>query len=140
MGEDFQLPSLEDFFEDCYEGRIPYENPSHVLFLKYEDLKDDAVFYLKRLAEFVGMPFSLQEESEGVINKIIELCSINNLKDLKVNKNGVLNKFFDKNTFFRKGEVGDWTNFFTKSEVLKMNKLMEEKLRATGLSFKLISQ
>lgn len=154
MGEDFQLPCVEDFFEDCYEGRVPYgpffdhvvgywnqslEKSEKVLFLKYEDLKDDAISHLKRLAKFVGMPFSSKEESDGVIQNIIDLCSINNLKQLEVNKNGVLNKFFEKNTFFRKGEVGDWTNFFTPSMVEKMNKLMEEQLWGTGLSYKLLS-
>lgn len=86
------------------------------------------------------LPFSSQEESEGVIEKIIELCSINKLKELEVNKNGVLNNIYEKNTFFRKGEVGDWANFLTPPMVEKMNKLMEEKLEGTGLSFRLLSQ
>lgn len=110
-----------------------------MLFLKYEDLKDDGAFHLKRLAEFVGMPFSSQEESEGVIKKIIDFCDINNLKQLDANKNGVLNKYFEKSTFFRKGEVGDWTTFFTPPMVDKMNKLVKEKLGGTGLSFKFLS-
>lgn len=86
---------MEDFFEDYYHGRVvigPFfdsvleywnqslEQPNKVLFLKYEDLKEDAVLQLKRLVEFVGMPFSPQEENDGVIEEIIEMCSIKNLK------------------------------------------------------------
>uniref|UniRef100_A0A803KTF7 Sulfotransferase n=1 Tax=Chenopodium quinoa TaxID=63459 RepID=A0A803KTF7_CHEQI len=102
-GEDFKPYSLEDYFKNFMDGKILYgpffehaieywkqslERPHKVLFLKYEDLKDDPTLQLKRLAEFVGMPFSPQEEGGGVIKDIIELCSIKNLKELDVNKNG----------------------------------------------------
>uniref|UniRef100_A0A803MZX0 Sulfotransferase n=1 Tax=Chenopodium quinoa TaxID=63459 RepID=A0A803MZX0_CHEQI len=145
------VKSLENFFEDFCEGKFtggPYfehvlefwnmslERPDKVLFLKYEDLKDDLKPHLKRVAEFIGMPFSPQEESEDVITQIIELCNIKNMKE--VNKSGVINKFFEKKSYFRKGEVGDWTNHFSPALVEKMNKLMKEKLDGSGLSFKLL--
>ncbi|KAK9748890.1 hypothetical protein RND81_02G088300 [Saponaria officinalis] len=150
--EEFKSPSIEEYFEEFCRGKIlcgPYfehvveywqqslQTPNKVLFLKYEDLKDDPEFYLKKLAQFVGVPFSIQEENEGVIKEIINLCSINNLKELEVNKNGVMNKVIDNKTFFRKGEVGDWTNYFTSSMENRMKKLMEEYLDKVGLSFKL---
>ncbi|KAL2927850.1 Cytosolic sulfotransferase 15 [Bienertia sinuspersici] len=59
------------------------------------------------------------------------------MKELDVNKNGVINKFYEKKSYFRKGEIGDWTNHFTPFMVERMTKLMEEKLEGTGLSFKL---
>uniref|UniRef100_A0A803LKM0 Sulfotransferase n=2 Tax=Chenopodium quinoa TaxID=63459 RepID=A0A803LKM0_CHEQI len=155
--EDFKPPSMEEFFEDFYVGRHPcgpffkhvveywkasLERPEKVLFLKYEDLKDDPTFHLKRLAKFIGVPFSPHEESEGVITQIIELCSIKTMKGLEVNKsdNKAIDKFFDKKTYFRKGEVGDWINHFTPTMVERMKKLMEEKLEGTGLSFTLLPQ
>ncbi|KMT20768.1 hypothetical protein BVRB_1g007350 isoform B [Beta vulgaris subsp. vulgaris] len=149
--EEYVTPPFEDFFEDFCDGKVLYgpffehvigfwnlslERPDKVLFLKYEDLKEDPTTHLKRLAEFIGMPFSSEEESEGVIKQIVELCSIKNMKE--VNKSGVINKFFEKKSYFRKGEVGDWTNYFTPAMVERMNKLMEEKLEGTDLSFKLL--
>ncbi|XP_021742748.1 flavonol sulfotransferase-like [Chenopodium quinoa] len=151
--ENFVKPSLEDFFEDFCDGKVAYgpffdhvlgfwkmslEHPDKVLFLKYEDLKDNPVNHLKRLAEFIGMPFSTREENEGVIQQVIEFCSIKNMKELDVNKSGVINNMFEKKSYFRKGEVGDWTNHFTPSMVERVNKLMEEKLEGSGLSFKLL--
>ncbi|XP_010672211.2 cytosolic sulfotransferase 5 [Beta vulgaris subsp. vulgaris] len=151
--QDFKPPSIEDFFDDFCEGRSmtgPYfehvvgfwkeslEQPSKVLFLKYEDLKEDPTFYSKKVAEFVGFPFSPREESEGVIDNVSELCSIKKLKELEVNKNGAMNKYVDKKTYFRKGEVGDWTNYFKPLMVDKIHKLMEEKFEGTDLSFKLL--
>ncbi|KAL2920980.1 Cytosolic sulfotransferase 5 [Bienertia sinuspersici] len=147
--------SLEDFFEDFYNGRSVHgpffehvlgywkaslEHPDKLLFLKYEDLKKDPVNHVKKLAEFVGVPFSPQEESEGVIQDIIQLCSIKNLKELEVNKSGVFNKYYDKKSYFRKGEIGDGIQQLAPSMVERMNKLMEEKLEGTGLSFECISQ
>ncbi|KAL2892685.1 Cytosolic sulfotransferase 8 [Bienertia sinuspersici] len=147
------LPRLEDFFEDFCEGKVIFgpffehaleywkislEQPYKVLFLKYEDLKDYPSNHLKRLAEFIGMPFSPQEESEGVIQEIVEFCSIKNMKELDVNKNGVINNFFEKKSYFRKGEVGDWANHVKPSMVERIHKLMQEKLEGSGLSFKVL--
>ncbi|XP_048497078.2 flavonol sulfotransferase-like [Beta vulgaris subsp. vulgaris] len=147
-GEDFQPPSLEDFFEDFYDGRAihgPYldhvveywklslERPEKVFFIKYEDLKKDPENHVKKLAEFVGVPFTMEEERE-VCKKIIELCSIKTLKELEVYKNGTVNKFLDHKDFFRKGEVGDGINHFTPDLVERMNKLTQQKLHGTGLS------
>ncbi|KAL2921955.1 Cytosolic sulfotransferase 1 [Bienertia sinuspersici] len=149
--DELEPPSIEDFFESFCQGKFPYgpyfnhviefwkqslEQPNKILFLKYEDLKSDqVVLQLKKLAEFVGFPFSSQEENEGLIKDIIKLCSINNLKDLEVNKNGFMNKFVKKKDFFRKGEVGDWINYFTPTMVERINNLMEEQLKGTDLSF-----
>lgn len=65
-GEDFQHLSMEDFFEDFYAGRFAHgpffdhvvgywkeslKQPNKVVFFKYEDLKDDPKFHVKRLAK-----------------------------------------------------------------------------------------
>ncbi|KAK9683878.1 hypothetical protein RND81_10G171500 [Saponaria officinalis] len=151
LNEDFKPPQFEQFFDEFCEGRFfygPYfenvleywnisiEQPEKVLFLKYEQLKANPTHHLKRLAEFIGMPFSTQEETDGVVNDIIELCSFKNIKELEVNKSGTtLNNIIDTKTFFRKGEVGDWTNHFTPLMVEKMDQLMQDRLKGTSLSF-----
>ncbi|RDY02779.1 Cytosolic sulfotransferase 14, partial [Mucuna pruriens] len=70
--------------------------PNKVLFLKYEDLKEDANFHVKRVAEFLGCPFTQEEESNGVIKRIIKLCSFEKMKDLEVNKFGKTYKILEK--------------------------------------------
>ncbi|KAL2921956.1 Cytosolic sulfotransferase 5 [Bienertia sinuspersici] len=151
--EDFQPHDINAFFEDFCQGNVLFgpffehvvgywkqslERPDKVLFLKYEDLKEDTSLYVKKVAEFIGVPFSYVEENEGVIQEIIELCSINNLKGLEVNKTGMLSKFVENNTFFRDGEIGGWRRYLSASMAERMNTLMEQKLRDTGLSFKLL--
>ena len=36
----------------------------------------------------MGYSFSLEEEKEGMVQKIIDLCSFENLSNLEVNKSG----------------------------------------------------
>lgn len=151
VDEDFQPFTIEDYFEDFCQGNVFYgpffehvlgywkqslERPNKVLFLRYEDLKENPNFYVKKLADFVGMPFSHQEENEGVINEIIKLCSLNNLKELEVNKSGSFSKYVENKKFFRDGEVGGWIRYLDASKGEKMKKLMEQKLEGSGLSFK----
>ncbi|MFQ6640215.1 hypothetical protein Gotur_014691 [Gossypium turneri] len=144
--------SVEDCFEMFCRGEEGYgpfwdhvlgywnmslEKPSNVLFLRYEELKEDPVAQTKRLAEFLGFPFSMAEEKTGVVNQIVDFCSFNNLKDLEVNKTGKMAKaILPNNLFFRSGKVGDYVNYLTPAAVKRFNNILEEKLSGSGLTFK----
>ncbi|KAL7260807.1 hypothetical protein ACSBR1_006466 [Camellia fascicularis] len=80
-------------------------------FLKYEEMKKEPTIHPKRLTEFLGCSFSLEEETLGVVDEILRLCSFDNLSGLEVNKNGKLSSGEENKTFFRHGEVGDWKNY-----------------------------
>ncbi|XVE96217.1 hypothetical protein REPUB_Repub02eG0202700 [Reevesia pubescens] len=114
------------------------EKPEKVLFLKYEDMMKDTASYVKRLAEFMGYPFSFEEEQAGTVQKIVELCSFENLSSLEVNKNGLRqpNTVKVENSFyFRKGKVGDWKNNLAPEMAERLNKIMDQKFAGTGLAF-----
>ncbi|KAL2898144.1 Cytosolic sulfotransferase 15 [Bienertia sinuspersici] len=110
------------------------ENPQKVLFLEYEGLKKEPHAHLKKLADFMGYPFSEEEEKENVVDEILELCSLKNLKEMEVNKSGKFYPWFGNNTLFRKGEVGDWTNYLTPSMAKGFDEI-HEKLKNAGFSF-----
>ncbi|MCL7046072.1 hypothetical protein MKW94_006182 [Papaver nudicaule] len=145
------LLSIEDAFEFFCDGvsefgpywdhvlgywKASLEKPHKLLFLKYEDLKKDPEPHLKKLAEFLGYGFSIEEERQGVINGILNLCSFQHLKNLDVNKNGILwCNFVANKDIFRKGEVGDWKNYLTPAMVERLDHLTEEKLHGSGLAF-----
>ncbi|CAL5413741.1 unnamed protein product [Camellia sinensis] len=112
------------------------ERPDKVLFLKYEDMKEDPISHFKVLAKFMGFPFSVEEDRQGVIEEISKLCIFDNLKDLEVNKTHKNDFGHPNSAYFRKGEVGDWANYLTPSMVERMNKLMKEKFSNTDLNFK----
>ncbi|KAI3454005.1 hypothetical protein Pfo_010668 [Paulownia fortunei] len=112
------------------------KNPHKILFLKYEDLKENITFHVKKIAEFLGCPFSLEEEKQGLIEEISRLCSFENLKNLEVNKTGYILGVLKNSSFFRKGEVGDWTNYLTPAMAERFEKLMECKFEGSGLMLK----
>jgi estrone sulfotransferase len=54
------------FWEHCLEyGRESVINPDKILFVKYEDLTSEPTKCVKRLAMFLGVPFSIKEEEDG---------------------------------------------------------------------------
>ncbi|KAK4422353.1 Cytosolic sulfotransferase 15 [Sesamum alatum] len=112
------------------------ENPRKVLFLKYEDLKEDITSQVKKIAEFMGFPFSQEEEEQGLIDQISGLCSFETLSNLAVNNTGNMEGRVKPNLFFRKGQVGDWTNYLTPAMTERIKKLMDSKFEGSGLRFK----
>ncbi|KAM7263561.1 hypothetical protein ACFE04_001244 [Oxalis oulophora] len=113
------------------------ENPNKVLFLKYEDMKNDVGFQLKRLANFLGFPFTEDEERDGVVEEIAKLCSFENMKDLEVNKSGKSIKYFENKHLFRKAQVGDYVNYLSPSMIDQLSKIVKRELGSSGLSFKM---
>ncbi|TYI83635.1 hypothetical protein E1A91_D05G307000v1 [Gossypium mustelinum] len=117
------------------------EKPSNILFMRYEELKEDSVAQTKRLAEFLRFPFSLEEEKTGVVNQIIDFCSFNNLKDLEVNKTGKMPRSIipslipSHKLFFRSGKVGDYINHLSPTAVERLSNVLKEKLSESSLTF-----
>lgn len=149
--QDLEPSELDESFERTCNGvqcfgpiwdhalgywKASLEQPDKVLFLKYEDLKENIVFYITKLADFLGYPLTKEEEKQGVMDEISKLCSFDNIKDLEVSKTRkqpVGNKNF---LYFRKGRVGDWKNYLTPSMSERIEEITEEKLAGTGLTFK----
>ena len=107
-----------------------------MLFLKFEDLKENIISHFKRLAQFLSLPFSEEEERQGMIEGIAKLCNLDSLRNLEVNVNGRLPSGFKNSSFFGRGEVGDWVNHVNPSMVEKIENLIEEKLSGSSLCFK----
>ncbi|KAF7836234.1 cytosolic sulfotransferase 15-like [Senna tora] len=142
--------SLEEAFEWYCEGthffgpfwsnilgywEASKDTPNKILFLKYEELKANTNFELKKIAQFLDCPFSEEEESGGVIDSIIELCSFKKMKELEINKSGKAVQFVENKHLFRKGEIGDWVNYFSPSMTEKLSKVIEEKFGGSDFSF-----
>ncbi|KAL2898030.1 Cytosolic sulfotransferase 15 [Bienertia sinuspersici] len=107
------------------------KNPQKVLFLEYEGLKKDPKGHLKKLAEFVGYPFSKEEEENNVIDDIIDICSLKSLKDMEINKTGHVFPEVENKFLFRKGEVGNWTNDLTPSMAKQFDQMLK-KIKDAG--------
>ncbi|ESQ29130.1 hypothetical protein EUTSA_v10024068mg [Eutrema salsugineum] len=140
---------LESLFKSFCNGTFSYgpfwehllsywrgslEDPKRVLFMRYEEMKAEPHDQIKRLADFLGCPFTKEEEESGCVDEISDLCSLRNLSGLKINKTGKSYNS-DNKDYFRKGEVGDSKNYLTPEMENKIDMIIQEKLQGSGLKF-----
>uniref|UniRef100_A0A0D3CWR2 Sulfotransferase n=2 Tax=Brassica oleracea var. oleracea TaxID=109376 RepID=A0A0D3CWR2_BRAOL len=85
----------------------------------------------------MGYGFTDEEAKNGVVEKVVNLCSFETLKNLEVNKGDKEREDhpspFTKSAYFRKGKTGDWVNYLTPDMAARIDGIMEEKFKGTGL-------
>ncbi|KAK9073591.1 hypothetical protein SSX86_007915 [Deinandra increscens subsp. villosa] len=116
--------SFWDHVTGYYKASL--ERPDKVLFLKYEDLKNGPENKVKKLAKFIGNPFTQDEEYDGSIQKIIDLCSFENLSEVNKGRKQS-SKILSDDIYFRKGVVGDSFNYLTIEMIQILDKITEQK-------------
>ncbi|KAF0311268.1 Sulfotransferase family cytosolic 1B member 1 [Amphibalanus amphitrite] len=93
------------------------DHAGQVLCVTYEELHQDRVGCIKRVAEFLGRPMT-----DELAQTIFQRTSFAEMKkNPAVNythwqKEGVAHPEKEVGAFMRKGKVGDWTNYFTQEE------------------------
>jgi estrone sulfotransferase len=113
--------------------------PQQILFLKYEEIVSDPVKIVETLAGFFAVPFTEEEKRIGVPEEVVRLCSFEVLSGLESNRSGDVTRGDDlvigKSMFFRKGKVGDWENHMSKEMSQKVDDVLEDKFKGSGLVF-----
>nr|XP_043611059.1 flavonol sulfotransferase-like [Erigeron canadensis] len=120
-----------DHVKEYYKASL--DHPEKILFLTYENLQKDTISNVKRIAEFLGYPFTKEEEVEGVVEEIVSLCSFENLREH--NQQGIKRDGLPNDAFFRKGKVGDWSNYLTNDMSQILDQITEEKFLGLDISF-----
>ncbi|OEL20646.1 Cytosolic sulfotransferase 17 [Dichanthelium oligosanthes] len=127
------------FWDHCLGyWRESITNSDRVLFLKYEEMMSEPVKFVKALASFLGAPFTSEEQDGGVPEEVVRLCSFKTLSGLNTSQTEVVqrgNVFVKKSAYFRRGEVGDWVNHISEEMGRKLDCIVEEKLKGSGLVF-----
>ena len=91
-----------------------------------------------KIAAFIGVPFCTKEEEDGVPEEMVRLCNFEKLSSsLYVNKTGEFfrhgNMVIENSAYFRKGKVGDWQNHMSEEMGRKLDRIVKEKLKGSGL-------
>uniref|UniRef100_A0A0E0KPE2 Sulfotransferase n=1 Tax=Oryza punctata TaxID=4537 RepID=A0A0E0KPE2_ORYPU len=151
--EEAHLSEFHDLYESFCRGdtvfgpwwdnvlgyfRASVEMPTRVLFLRYEDMLEDTASNVVAIADFLGCPFSAEEERAGVVDAIVKLCSFEELKNLDTNmsgSNGLLLKL-PSSSYFRKGVAGDWMDHMTREMADRIDTIVQAKLQGSDLEIK----
>lgn len=104
------------------------DNPNiSVLTLYYEDLKRDTAKGVKQISEYLGY-----KHSDQLIKDIAENVDFQNQSKKKYDMTQHFS--IDKKPFvYRKGQIGDWKNFFTVAQNEKFDALYEKEMKDSKL-------
>ena len=131
----------DTFFECFMAGRVSngrwydhmvdwtkHKNKDNILFVTYEDFKDDPQTMIYKLAKFIGKPIT--EDQCRRIADIVSFQSMKNHPKMSLKHERL------KGDFLRKGVVGDWQNYFTPDQESRINEMYEKFKLETGVSLR----
>ncbi|XP_004967901.1 cytosolic sulfotransferase 14 [Setaria italica] len=116
--------------------RAHLARPDWVLFFRYEEMVRDPAAHVRRLAEFVGLPFGGAGE-DGTADAIVRLCAFEHMCGLEATKSGrtVMGAISLENSiFFRRGVVGDWVNHLSPETARRIDDITRSKFEGSGLT------
>lgn len=133
--EHFQLFLTSDvgcgpYFDHVLPWWEASQHDKNILFLKYEDMKNDHAGNVARIASFLD----LQADSQ-LIDKVVALSSFKSMSSGESTNFNWIPQREGVPTHFRKGDIGDWRNQFTEAQSQQLDALYMEKLQGTGLQF-----
>ncbi|CAH1786839.1 unnamed protein product [Owenia fusiformis] len=103
----------------------------NILFLKYEDMKKKPTEQIHKIATFLGKDIDKEE-----VLKLTEHTKFESMKSNKaVNYSSSERIDASVSPFMRKGQIGDWKNYFTVAQNERFMMMYEEKLKGTDLTF-----
>jgi len=120
------LQMFGDYWHHILSGWRVREEPN-VKFLWYEDMKADQRKIIEELCVFLKHPLTAEQ-----LDTLVEHLKFDNMKaNVNVNPTSGLN--LKKGNFIRKGEVGDWKNFFTPEIAADWGEWTRRNTQGTGI-------
>ncbi|XP_066173874.1 sulfotransferase 1B1-like isoform X1 [Sylvia atricapilla] len=135
------------YLEEFMAGRVAYgswynhvkgyweRRKDHpILYLFYEDLKEDLRREIAKVAQFLG-----QQLSEAALDTITRHTSFETMRDNPAtNYSKMPSEIMDHDVspFMRKGTTGDWKNYFTVAQNERFDQDYAQKMSGTDLCFR----
>ena len=137
------FPTYFDLFMDnlvIYSSYFEYikevwkqRNHPNLCLLFFEDMKKDLASSVKKVAKFLG-----KDVTDEMVEKLVDHLSFKRMKNnAAVNREEgkKLGFFTNEGQFMRKGEAGDWKNYFTDEMNKRMDEAIEKHFKPIGLEF-----
>ncbi|KAG2463574.1 ST1C2 Sulfotransferase, partial [Polypterus senegalus] len=143
----FRMPepgSWEEFFESFLSGKVAWgswfdhvtnwwdiRERHRVLFIFYEDLVQDTMREVERVAHFLGHTLE-----RTTLDEIVKHTAFSNMKDNPMTNFAPLAWCIQEiSPFMRKGEVGDWKNHLTVAQNERFEEEYRRRMAKTSLRF-----
>ncbi|XP_069107436.1 sulfotransferase 1A1-like [Argopecten irradians] len=147
----FSWDGLLEFFMD---GKIVYgtwfdyvqnwdkvrreHKENNILYFIYEDMKQDLLSHVNKLAAFLGTSCE-----QDFLHKVTEKCTFKNMaidatKAYTPSEQWKTISTNQQLPIYRKGEVGDWKNYFTVAQNEHFDEVYEEKMKNSMFSFRFV--
>ncbi len=104
-----------------------HRDADNILFIRYEDLREDFDGAVTRIAEFLEYPLSRE-----LLQTIREKTSFQAMKQDEFSD---LHEIEELGKFFRRGQVGSWKDVFTEKQAEHFDTLCRRRLEGSGLEF-----
>jgi hypothetical protein len=134
----------EEYFQEFLNGDVgfgPYfdhilpwwqasQTNKNILFMKYENMKQDHAGNVAKLATFLD----IQANTE-LIEKVVFLSSFQSMTSNETTNFDWIPQRADVPKHFRKGDIGDWRNHFSAEQNQQMDDIFMKKMKDSGLQF-----
>ena len=106
------------------------QKEERILFMKYEDMKHDHAGSVAKIASFLGIQADPQ-----LIDRVVTLSSFKSMTTTETTNFDWIPQREGVPKHFRKGDIGDWRNYFSAEQSQQMDDLFLKKMKDTGLQF-----
>nr|KAG5702329.1 hypothetical protein BaRGS_002996 [Batillaria attramentaria] len=117
-----------------WERAVQSQTEVPILTSVYEDMKKDPVGQIEKLDKFLGY-----NRGRQLCEAVADACNFSKMKQVKDSQTSteVKSRVFKENApgFYRKGEIGDWKNWFTVAENELFDEVYKRRMKDSKLQF-----
>ncbi|KAL4224388.1 hypothetical protein ACF0H5_017840 [Mactra antiquata] len=130
------LKGLVDYgswFEYTLEWeKVFNDNPDYPFYImSYEDMKTDSMGEITKLSKFLGL-----KTDDKLIEEIADKCEFSKMKKEKDPLEDAAGWKDGQPGMYRKGQIGDWKNWFTVAQSERFDSIFEEKMKNSKFTYR----